>query len=113
MLVVVKERTKEIGVRRAIGARPIHIISQVVLEAVLLTLFAGELGILFGVWLLEAIEFGMQEIGVQSEFFLKPGVDLSLVLTSFGILVLAGLFAGLLPAVRALQIKPIEALRAE
>ncbi|GAB5556186.1 MAG: ABC transporter permease [Schleiferiaceae bacterium] len=113
MLVVVKERTKEIGVRRAIGARPIHIISQVVLEAVLLTLFAGELGILFGVWLLEAIEIGMREFGVESEFFLKPGVDLSLVLTSFGILVMAGLFAGLLPAVRALQIKPIEALRAE
>lgn len=113
MLVVVKERTKEIGVRRAIGARPVHIISQIVLEAVLLTVIAGELGILFGVWLLEAANMGMEKFGFSSDFFLKPGVDVQVVLSAFGILIFAGLLAGLLPAIRALQIKPIEALRDE
>ena len=109
MLVVIKERTKEIGIRRAIGATPWNIKSQIILEAVFLTTVAGIVGILFGVWVMHLVDvyFG------DSPQFLHPGVGLELVLVAFGILILVGVFAGLLPASRATQIKPVEALRVD
>lgn len=109
MLVVVKERTKEIGIRRAIGASPWNIKSQIILEAVILTTIAGIIGILLGVWLMNLVDKNFGE----SPQFLHPGVGLNLVLAAFGILVLVGIIAGLLPAARATQIKPVEALRAD
>jgi putative ABC transport system permease protein len=114
MVVVVKERTREIGIRRAVGATPLNIISQVIMEAVVLTSVAGILGIIFGVWLLELVNYGLELSGASnSGMFLNPGVSIGLVLTALGILVFSGLLSGIIPAIRAIQIKPVEALRNE
>ncbi len=109
MLVVVKERTKEIGIRRALGATPWSIKSQIILEAVFLTVIAGVAGIIFGVWVIHLVDITLGE----SPQFLHPGVDLNLVLLALVILVLVGVLAGLLPASRATQLKPVDALRAD
>ena len=109
MLVVVKERTKEIGIRRAIGATPWNIKGQIILEAVFLTTIAGIIGIIFGVWVMHLVDVNFGD----SPQFLHPGVGLNLVLMAFGILLVVGVLAGLLPAARATQIKPVEALRVD
>jgi len=109
MLIVVKERTKELGIRRAIGATPWSIQSQIITEAVLLTTVAGVAGIIVGVWLLELVD---KNVGDLDEFQ-HPSVSFSLVLNSFLFLLFIGVLAGLLPANRAVRIKPVEALRAE
>jgi putative ABC transport system permease protein len=115
MLVIVKERTKEIGVQRALGARPVTIITQIMLESVALTTVAGYIGLSLGVGLLELINRIMESQSKNSEeiFFKNPEVSISVALAALIVLVIAGLFAGSIPAKRALQIKPIEALREE
>ena len=112
MLIIVRERTKEIGVRRAIGASPAAVTGQIVLEAVLLTAVAGAVGLMLGVALLEGVNT-LLAAGGSSPMFSRPGVDLSTAVRALGILVAAGVLAGLMPAWRALQIQPVEALRAE
>ncbi|MCL1821346.1 MAG: ABC transporter permease [Prolixibacteraceae bacterium] len=114
MLVIVRERTKEIGIQRAIGARPRTIISQIMLESVTLTTLAGYLGLVAGIALLELTNKAMQ-MRPQGDnvFFQNPSVDIKIALAALTVLVLAGLFAGSIPAKRALSIKPIEALREE
>lgn len=109
MLVTVKERTKEIGIRRAIGARPKNIIVQIVAEALALTVLAGYLGLIGGIWLVEAIG----KAPIQGQMFENPGIKMSVAVTAFIILVVSGCLAGFLPANRALRIKPVEALRYE
>jgi putative ABC transport system permease protein len=109
MLVIIKERTKEFGIRRAIGAKPISIITQVVLESVVLTSVAGYIGMLLGIWLLE----GLNKIGIAGDFFKNPEVDMTTSITALVILIIAGVFAGILPAQRAVSIKPVDALRYE
>ncbi len=109
MLVIVKERTKEIGIRRSMGAKPWNITGQVMLEALTLTFMAGYLGLLAGIGLLQ----GIGAAGLQGNFFTNPGVDLSAALTALAVLVISGLVAGWIPARRALSIKPVDALRAE
>ena len=115
MLVIVKERTKEIGVQRALGAKPLTIISQIMLESVALTTVAGYFGLSLGVGLLELINKVLESQAKNSEeiFFKNPEVSISVALAALAVLVIAGLFAGSIPAKRALQIKPIEALREE
>ncbi len=115
MLVIVRERTKEIGVQRALGARPSTIISQIMLESVVLTTVAGYIGLSLGVGLLELVNkaLEMQAKGGDEIFFRHPEVNLNIALASLAVLVIAGLFAGSIPAKRALSIKPIEALREE
>ena len=113
MLVIVKERTKEFGVRRALGATPWSIMKQVILESVVLTVASGILGIICGVWTMEGVAWAMNQFSGQSGFFRNPGVELPIVLTALGILILAGIFAGLIPARRAVEVKPVEALRYE
>ncbi len=109
MLVVVKERTKEIGIRRAIGATPWNIKGQIILEAVFLTTIAGIIGIVFGVWVTHLVDVNFGD----NPQFLHPGVDYVLVLIAFAILIFVGVIAGLLPASRATQLKPVDALRAD
>ena len=111
MLVVVKERTKEIGIRRALGATPLNIRSQIILEAIILTFFAGLIGLLLGVWILEATHPLFQ--GGAGSFFKNPEVNIKIVLSAIFAIVIAGSFAGFLPAQRAINIKPIDALRDE
>ncbi len=111
MLVIVKERTQEIGIKRALGATPFNIIRQIVLEAIFLTVTAGYIGLMLGIILNEII--GMALTGTLAEVFLNPGIDLKMGIRSLIILVFAGTLAGLLPAQRAVKVKPIDAIREE
>lgn len=108
MLVIVKERTKEIGIQRAIGARPIGIITQIINESVFLTALAGGIGLAAGVWLVELIN---SAIGEGGDMFKNPEVDIKIALIALTVLIIAGAFAGLLPASRAVSVRPIEAIR--
>ncbi|MBS1582461.1 MAG: ABC transporter permease [Bacteroidetes bacterium] len=110
MLVIVKERTKEIGIRRSLGARPSVITGQIVLEALTLTFIAGYFGLLAGVGLLEGIRVAMSK---SDGFFKNPEVDLPVAVVALSVLIVSGLIAGLIPARRALSIKPVDALRAD
>lgn len=109
MLIVVKERTKEIGVKRALGAEPLHIIGQIVTETVFLTAISGYFGLIAGIGLLELLD---SLIG-EGESFTNPTVDLSVALKALMILIFSGGLAGLIPARKAIAVKPVEALRAE
>lgn len=110
MMVTVKERTTEIGIRRAIGARPSHILSQILLESLILTIIAGASGITFAVFVLQCLEMGTTEDGVvQGNFQISFGLAVGAAV----MLILLGLLAGLAPALRALAIKPIDAIREE
>jgi putative ABC transport system permease protein len=111
MLVIVKERTKEIGIQRALGATPVNIIVQIINESVFLTALAGCLGLAAGVWLVELISMAMA--GGGGDMFKNPEVDIRVASIALVILIISGAFAGLLPAARAVSIKPIDAIRQE
>jgi len=113
MLVVVKERTAEIGIQRALGATPMYVMSQIVLESVILTTLAGYIGLVFGVGLLEVINYALLNFEVDNEMFRRPEVDFNVAVMSLVILIVSGAIAGLIPARRAVKIKPIDALRDE
>jgi putative ABC transport system permease protein len=108
MLIIVKERTKEIGIRKALGASPFSIISMILHESIFITTIAGFVGLLASLLLLEFV--GPM---VQSEYFQNPQVDFNVALTTLALLVFAGAMAGFFPAYRAAKIKPIVALRDE
>ncbi|WP_163716243.1 ABC transporter permease [Mangrovibacterium lignilyticum] len=112
MLVIIKERTQEIGIQRAIGATPGKIITHIVAESVFLTVMAGYVGLSLGVGLLELLSMAL-EAGGEELFFRNPQVDLKMALSALAVLVISGMFAGLIPAKRAINIKPIDALRDE
>ncbi|MGM0530917.1 MAG: ABC transporter permease [Bacteroidota bacterium] len=111
MLVVVKERTNEIGIQRAIGATPWNIINQVISEAVVLTVLAGYFGLVAGVGVLELIDYILINSGSEAEMFKNPGISFTIAIASLATLAFFGVIAGLLPAKRAVSIKPIEAIR--
>jgi putative ABC transport system permease protein len=115
MLIIVKERTKEIGIQRALGATPFNIISQIISESVFLTSIAGYLGLLLGVGVIEGLNLLLQksqEAGAEV-MFTRPEVDFNLAVTALTILIVCGAIAGFIPAKRAINVKPIEALRYE
>ena len=113
MLVIVKERTKEIGIRRALGARPSNIIGQIITESIFLTSVAGYFGLVVGVALLEGINYLLVNSGGESSMFKRPEVNFNVAMIALFILVVSGALAGLIPARRAVSIKPIDALRDE
>lgn len=113
MLIIIKERTQEIGIRRAIGAPPSDIMKQIMMESIVLTTVAGYAGLVIGVGLLELISGAMAGSGDNTGMFMNPEVNLSVALKALAILIVSGALAGLIPAFRALKIKPIEALRNE
>ena len=115
MLIVVRERTKEIGLRRAIGATPWKVIAQIVLEAVVLTAVAGFLGLAAGVGLIELVARFLPAGGAASgsSMFLNPGVSFGDALQALAVLMVAGTIAGLIPAQRAVAVDPVVALRSE
>ena len=115
MLVIIKERTQEIGIQRAIGATPGTVIKHIVAESVFLTVMAGYIGLSLGVGLLELLNRALlqnQKAGDEI-FFRNPEVNLTMALSALAVLVVAGMFAGLVPAKRAISIKPIDAIRDE
>ena len=110
MMVTVRERTTEIGIRRAIGATPKMILSQIISESIVMTLVAGMSGILFGVMILQMLEMGNTEDGIVTAHFqvgFWTAIFAALVVSAMGVL------AGLAPAARAMTIKPVDAMRDE
>ncbi len=110
MMVTVKERTTEIGIRRAIGAKPQNILSQIISESIVLTLVAGMSGILFAVLILQMLEVGNTEDGIVTAHF---QVDFWTAVGAALLISVMGVLAGLAPAARALAIKPVDAMRDE
>ncbi len=110
MLVTVRERTKEIGIRRALGATPRNIITQIMSESIVLTIIAGVAGLMFGVALLQITGIALSQ---GDQFFKDPQISFAVAISALVILVIIGTIAGYLPAKRAMNIKPIEAIREE
>lgn len=108
MIIIVKERTKEIGIRKALGAEPISIIGMILQEAIFVTMFSGLAGLILGLAVLE-----IAGPLIDQPFIKFPQVDFTTAITTVFILVAAGALAGFLPAYRAAKIKPIVALRDE
>ena len=108
MLIIVKERTKEIGIRKALGAKPLSIIGMVLHESIFVTTIAGFIGLILGLVLLE-------NLGplIDTEFIKNPEVNLNIAITTLVLLVFAGALAGFFPARKAAKVKPIVALRDE
>ena len=118
MLITVKERTHEFGIRKAIGAKPWSILRLIIIESVIITTFFGYLGMLFGIAANEYMDatLGHQvtDLGVEKiTFFINPTVGLDVCLEATMVMVIAGTIAGLIPAFKASRIRPIEALRAD
>ena len=111
LLISVKERTKEIGIRRALGATPAEVRSQIILESVFLTILAGVIGIILGALVLYGINAATMD---QTDFpYTNPTVPIPYVLGALALMVLLGTLIGIIPAQRAVSIKPIDALREE
>ena len=110
MMVSVKERTTEIGIRRAIGATPRQILGQIISESIVLTLVAGMGGIVLSVLILAGVEMGMTEDGILKAAFQVP---FGTAMLAASLLTVLGVVAGLMPASRAMQIKPVDAMRDE
>jgi putative ABC transport system permease protein len=108
MLIIVKERTKEIGIRKALGASPVSIVGMILHESIFITTIAGFIGLLSSLLLLEFVG-----PNIKSDYFLNPEVDFGTALTTMILLIFAGALAGFFPAYRAAKIKPIIALRDE
>ncbi|MDE7389147.1 MAG: FtsX-like permease family protein, partial [Muribaculaceae bacterium] len=109
MFVSVRERTHEIGVRRAIGAKPRSILTQVIMESVVITALFGYIGIVMGIGFTEV----MAQLFENSDFIRNPRINISLALEVTAVLIVAGALAGLFPALNAIKVKPVEALRDE
>ena len=109
MMIVVKERTKEIGIRKSLGATPWSIVALIMQEAIVITSFAGYIGLVLGVGLLELITKNVP----PSEFFRNPEADFSVAVMATVLLIIAGAIAGFFPAMKAAGVNPVEALRDE
>lgn len=113
MLIVVKERTKEIGIRRALGATPWEIRSQILLESIFLTIISGMAGIVLASIVLAIVNFAMDGMDTSDMMFANPTVNIGVVIIALIILIVSGLLAGLIPAQTAIRVKPVDALRTE
>ena len=112
MLIVVKERTKEIGIRRALGEQPWSIKKQILMESIFLTLISGMVGIIFGSLVIFGINSLLESMG-PVDMFMSPSVSVGVVTGALTILMVSGLLAGFIPAQSAIRVRPIEALRTE
>lgn len=109
MFVSVKERTHEIGIRRAIGAKPRSILTQIITESIAITALFGYIGVVLGIGVTELLN----HIFAESDFLKDPTVNVSIAIEVTVVLIIAGSLAGLFPALKALKVKPVEALRTE
>jgi len=113
MLVVVKERTREIGLRKALGATPTNISLMIIHESLIITLIAGYAGLAAGVFLLEGIRTLLAKMGQGDGMFSAPYIDIKIALMALAVLVISGVLAALLPAIKAAAVNPITALQDE
>ncbi len=113
MLIIIRERTREIGIQRALGATPFKVISQIVQEAIFLTTLAGFIGLSVGISIVGSVEYMLNKLNAEAEMFRNPEVDLRVAVIALIVLVISGIIAGFIPARRAVRIKPIEAIRQE
>jgi len=113
MLIVVKERTNEIGIRRALGATPWSIRGQILMESIFLTIISGMAGIALATGVIALINNQLDGLDTTEMMFANPSVDLRVVFTALSILIISGLLAGLIPAQNAIKVKPVDALRTE
>ncbi len=121
MLVSVKERTREIGIRKAIGATPMAILRTIIMESIFITTLFGYIGMMLGIGLTELINFVMMQSAnaatasdePQMSVFTNPTVDIGYALFATVVLIIAGVIAGYLPARKAVRVQPIEAMRQE
>lgn len=117
MLITVKERTREIGIRKAIGAKPWSVLKLVIFESILTTTAAGYIGMFFGILLTETISsfitVGQKARMGEPVMFKDPTIDLGTVIIATLVMIAAGVIAGLIPAYKATRVRPIEAMRAE
>lgn len=112
MLIIVKERTNEIGIRKAVGALPTTIINLVLSEAVTITMLAGVIGIILGTGVLYLIDLAVQSLA-DTSVMAQTSIDIPIILFAVLVLVLSGIIAGLFPAIKAAQIMPVDAIRYE
>jgi putative ABC transport system permease protein len=121
MLVSVKERTREIGIRKAIGATPLSILKTIILESIFITTIFGYIGMMIGIGLTELINYFMVQAAngkpvtdePQMSIFTNPTVDIGYAIFATIVLIIAGVIAGYLPARKAVRVQPIEAMRQE
>lgn len=113
MLIVVKERTNEIGIRRALGATPWSIRGQILMESIFLTIISGMAGIALATGVIALVNNQLNGMDTSEMMFANPSVDLRVVFTALSILIISGLLAGLIPAQNAIKVKPVDALRTE
>lgn len=113
MLVTVRERTREIGVRRALGAKPIQIVIQILSESFVLTAIAGLTGFICGVGLLQLVNVLLAEVLSTSNIFAEMIISFNVAILALVILIISGIVAGIMPTIRALNIKAIDAIRDE
>jgi putative ABC transport system permease protein len=113
MLIIVKERTKEIGIRKALGAKPWSIISMILQESLFLTAISGYAGLVVGVALIEGISYALKEFNTESDFFARPEINFTVAISAIIVLIVAGTLAGLIPAIKAAKVNPVIALKDE
>ena len=113
MLIIVKERTKEIGLRKALGATPGSIINMIITESVFITSIAGYVGLFLATSLIALINWVMVSNNIESENFYNPQINISVGVISVIVLVISGALAGLIPAYKASRINPVLALKDE
>jgi len=113
MLIIVKERTKEIGIRKALGATPGSIISMILTESIFITSISGYLGLMFGTLIIAAANYAMESFGIEADNFHNPEVNVIVGIGAVIVLIIAGTIAGLLPAIQASRVNPVIALKDE
>ncbi len=113
MLIIIKDRTREIGVRKAMGATPASIVALFLQESILITVLAGYTGLITGIGIIEGIKWALVNFNVDSPYFKDPEIDLITAVSATAMLVVAGAVAGFFPAKKAAKVNPIVALREE
>jgi putative ABC transport system permease protein len=113
MLIAVKERTREIGVRKALGATPWSVVSLILQESVLITAVSGYIGLVLGIGAVELIDWALVAFGLDDGWFSRPRVSFDVAVIAASVLIASGALAGVIPARHAARVHPVEALRAE